>query len=286
MKTNYSFGLRPEKRRDILKDFVLLEPLTLGVPIEDRLSSREQMTPVRYQDGEGMCGGEAMGAGVNEFLQKRDYGKTILLSVRWIYNLARDRGGYPEGCTLSDLCWVANKIGIPEERFWPTIPKDKDSKPTPKIDGETVEENALKYRIKSYARIPDLNRLLIAMNDPLVRVVLIGINVYKGMIEAPCTKTGVVPDPTCFQRPLGGHAMAADAYDLKAQIPQYKKPGWIEAKNSWGNFGAEGYLYLSYAYIRKHILDAFSLIDINDSLPYEKTTVGDLSWLERKTVWV
>jgi len=288
MKMNYSFGLRPEKRKDILKDFVLLGPLTKGVPIEDRLSVRNMMTPVRTQ-WDGSCAGEAMGAGVDEFLQKRDYKKTILLSVRWVYTLARDRGGYPEGATLSDVCWVAYTLGIPEEKYFPDVKGDNTSKPIPVIDGETVEDNALKYRIKSYAKIPDLDRLLIAMNDPLVRVVLIGINVYKGMVESPCTETGIVPDPTCFQRPQGGHAMTADAYDLKAQIPQYKKPGWIEAKNSWGTkYGDAGYNKFSLAYF-KNIISAYVCTDIpKEELEKKTVKVADISILDIKKdrLWI
>ncbi len=279
----YSFGLRLENKSQVLKDFVLLGPITKDVPIADRLSSRDIMSPVRNQGQDVTCAGQAMAAGVGEFLQKRDYGKTILLSTRWTYNLARDRGGYTEGATLSDVCWVANNLGIPEEHYWPYVAGDKEFKPLPGAD-----ENAKKYRIKSYARVPDLNRLLIAMNDPLVKVVLIGVQVYKGMIESPCTETGIVPDPTCFQRSLGGHAMAADAYDLKSQL--FKKPGYIEAKNSWGTkYGDAGYNKFSSNYITKNMTSAYACIDIpKEELEKKIVKVKDISNYEIKKgcLWI
>ena len=285
----YRFGLQPEKWVDVMDDFVLLGPLSKKVVVADRLSVREEMSPVRSQGQEGSCGGQAMGAGVDEYLQKKDYKEFIPLSTRWIYNLARDRGGFQEGCTLSDLCYVAQKQGICEERFWPYVAGDQSDEPLfPVLNKETVVKNALKYRIKSYARVPDLDRLLVAMNDPLVQCVLIGINVYKGMVEKPCTETGIVPDPSCFQRPLGGHALATSAYDLKSQF--YKKPGHVEVKNSWGkSYGDAGFNKLSLAYIKNNMTSAYACIDIpKEELEKKTITVADISMFDVKKdrLWI
>ena len=138
--------------------------------------------------------------------------------------------------------------------------------------------------------MPDLKRLLIAMNDPLVRSVLIGIKVYQGMIDKECKKTGIVPDPSCFQFSKGGHCQATSAYDLTDLIEQYKKAGWTEAKNSWGKkYADKGYNKFSFKYMEKNMISAFACTDIpKEELEKKTVKVADISTFDIKNegLWI
>lgn len=74
------------------------------------------------------------------------------------------------------------------------------------------------------------------------------------------TKNGKVPMPKESEKTLGGHAICLVGYDDKARI--------IKFKNSWSEkWGDNGYGYLSYKYIEKYMLDAWSSVDIEDNNP-------------------
>ena len=269
---NYSFGLykSPRDKRDyILTPFLGVKALSASF---DRTG---EMTRVRSQGKEGICTWFAMATGCKEWQEKRDYNKFIELSPRLGYEESKKLSGHKEGTTLKATVEVAKEIGTCEEVEWPFYPNDV-GKPS-----SIAYKEALKYRIKTYARITNINELKRAIVE--VGPALIGVKVYKGMISDECKKTGVVVDPSCFQSSLGGHALCAVGY---SDVSPYFKDGHIKVKNSWGNWGDEGYLYLSYKYIKANMLDAFSLVDIDDDLPYSKTTVGDLSFWQRKNSWV
>lgn len=231
-----------------------------------------KMTRVRSQGKEGACVGFAFVAGVKEYQEQIDYKKFIELSPRYIYDEARKISGHSEGTTLKAAMQVASKQGVCEEKYWPyqvpqTIPKSS-----------IADTNASKYKIQTYARI--LN--LIELKRGLVQFgpILIGVKVYAGMKKAK--DTGVTPNPGCFERMkvLGGHALCAVGYD---DFSPYYNDGHIKCKNSWGSdFGSEGYIYLSYKYIKANMLDAFSSVDVDDPKPYR---VGDLPH-STKGIWI
>ena len=174
---------------------------------------------------------------------------------------------------------VASKLGVCEHSLWPYNPGIVG------YPSEGAAENALQYKIKTYARINSVKELKRALYDPLVGPVMIGVKVYKGMVGKEAQATGVVPNPTCWDRfkVLGGHALCVVGYDDYS--PYYDNDGHVKIKNSWGkNWGEEGYGYLSYKYIKENMLDAFSSVDIEN--PYQ-VTIENLSHFERRNLtWV
>lgn len=262
----------PLDSRDLLvKSFLTPVHLPSAFDISDK------MTAVRSQGQEGSCVGFAMVVGVKEYQEQIDYSKFISLSPRYIYEKAKEISGHSEGTTLKAAVIVAKRDGVCEERYWRYIANDVG---TPDI---VADKNASKYKLKSYARITNLEEL----KNALVQfgACMIGVNVYKGMIEEEAGDTGIVPDPTCFQRSIGGHAITACGYNDSS--PYYKNDGHVKFKNSWGTWGLKGYGYLSYKYIKKNMIDAFSAVDINDVKPFNLLTVGDLSPAERtKAEWL
>ncbi len=252
-----------------IRDYVVasfLKDITL--PAEQDYTSK--MTPVRNQGNEGACVGFAMVAGVKEYEEQLDYSKFVNLSPRFLYENAKTISGHKEGTTLKAAVEVAQKLGVCEEALWPytaQVPGSPDKMAYP---------NALKYRISVYARITDLNELKRAICASNIGPCMIGVEVFKGMVSEDAKKTGVVPNPSCFDRMnvLGGHALCAVGYNDKS--PYYKNDGHVKCKNSWGkDWGDKGYMYLSYKYINSHMIDAFSCVDIQDDKPYRILTIKD-----------
>ena len=232
---------RPDKR-----DYLMRAYLPVGkIPL--KVDYTKKMSPVRDQGEEGTCVGFAGAVGMKEYQEKIDYGKLVKLSPRFLYEETRKVDGIyeAEGITIrSALKILANK-GVCQEKYWPYKSK--------KITGAV--KDAKKFKVKTYARILNLNELRrsIAKKGPCI----IGIAVFEGMQE---TITGRVPMPKQSSVYYGGHAICPIGYDDKKKL--------IKFKNSWGlKWGEKGYGYLPYTYIENFMLDAWSSIDINDPNP-------------------
>ena len=239
----------------------------------------KNMSPVRNQGSEGSCAGFATAVGVKEYQEKLDYGHLVKLSPRYIYEKAKKISGHSKGTTLKACMQVITKEGVCEEKQWPYIAGDVGS-PSPDAD-----KRASKFKVLTYARIVNLNEL----KDAIVEfgATLIGIMVYKGMMGEQSHKTGIVPNPGCFERmnALGGHAITAVGFNDNS--PFYKNDGHVKCKGSWGEeFGDKGYHYLSYKFMEKNMIDAFSCIDIDDPSPLKVENLSHFdmtkaTWLRR-----
>lgn len=266
----YSLGLikSPFDERDFLLKTFLREAIELT-----EFDLTDKMTPERNQGQEGSCAGFATAVGVKEYQEQIDYNKFISLSPRYVYEEAKLISGHTDGTTLKACMQVLEKMGLCEERYWPYIAGDLGSR------APLADSNASKYKVKTYARVTDITELKQALIQ--FGATLIGVNVYKTMVNDKAENTGVVDDPSCWDRMnvLGGHALTACAYNDNS--PHFKNDGHVKVKNSWGAYGDKGYLYLSYKYIKANMLDAFSCIDIEDPEPL---TVASLS--RDKKWWV
>ena len=270
------FGLYPSPQDD--RDFLVTTFLEVakGKTPPDSFDLRDEMSPVISQGQEGSCAGQA-GDGIKEYQEMVEYGTFQDFSSRFLYELAKKDSGHKEGTTLRAICRTLKKYGICLEEEWPYVPNEVGEMKN------TAFTTALNYRIKSFARVRTISQL----KESLINFgpVLIGIKVFKGMIGKECKKTGVVPDPGCFERmrSLGGHALIMCGYD--DNMTYWKKPGGIIVKNSWGTkYGDNGYNYISYSYINSNMLDAYSLVDMTVEDRHIKT-VSDLSSFDRDLVW-
>jgi len=228
----------------------LMRPYLPVVKLPKKVDYTKEMSPVRDQGEEGVCVGFAIATGMKEYQEFLDYEKLVELSPRFIYTEAKKIDGAPglEGTTIRAAMQVLKKKGVCQEKFWPYKPYQEDR---PK-EGAAV--NAKKFCIKTYVRILNLDelRLSLATKGPAV----LGIQVFKGMLK---TNTGIVPLPKKGERSLGGHAICAVGYDEEKEL--------VKFKNSWGKWGEKGYGYLSFAYIERYMMDAWSSVDIEDPNP-------------------
>ncbi len=227
------------------------------VKLPKKVDYTQKMSPIRDQGEEGTCVGFAVASGMKEYQELLDYQKLVELSPRFIYSEAKKIDGMPqaEGTTIRASMQALKKTGICQEKFWPYSPHQKDK---PKTGAKT---NAQKFRIITYGRILNLDelRLSLASKGPCI----LGINVFEGMLK---TKTGIVPLPDKDEESLGGHAICAAGYDDGKKL--------IKFKNSWSiKWGNKGFGYLSYEYIQRYMMDAWSSVDILDPNPLTLASV-------------
>ncbi len=273
MKTINGNALGCYKSPKDKRDFIVKSFFDPALTIPEEYDLTPLMTPVKSQGNEGACTGFA-GVACKEYFDSIEYKKVMNLSERFLYEYAKQLSGHSEGSTIRATITIMKKMGTCEEKYWPYIPNDPDE-PSP-----LATKNAEKYRIKTYAKvlnIDDLKRALIQFG-PLIA----GIYVYKSIRKTG--KDGVVPTPNYLWpsnwRPIGGHAICVVGYSDKKKL--------VKFKNSWGeSWGDKGYGYLSYEYIRNSMIDCYSMVDITVPDYYTIRTVNDLAPSERAiAVWV
>ena len=229
------------------------------VKLPARVDYSRLLSPVRDQGDEGTCVGFATVSGMKEYQEKVDYEKLVLLSPRFLYYECKQADGLPssEGTTIRTAMKVLGEKGVCRESFLPYSPRQKD-KPS-----KSAYADGKKFGISSYARIIDLAELKMSLfsKGPCV----IGVEVFRGMMDA---KKGVVPVPSSYDSPLGGHALCPVGYDDRKRL--------VKFKNSWSeNWGDNGFGYLPYAYIEKYMMDAWSSVDIEDPNPLTLASVRE-----------
>ena len=245
------------------KDYLMRAYLPI-MKLPKKVDYTPKLSPVRDQGDEGTCVSFACASGMKEYQEMLDYAKLVELSPRFIYSECKKIDDMPgsEGTTLRAAMQVLHKKGVCREKFWPykSYQTDKAKK--------GFSSNAKKFRIKTYARILNLNelRLSLANKGPCV----IGVQVFKGMMK---TKTGLVPMPKKNEGVLGGHAICPVGYDDKKKLVRFK--------NSWSDkWGQKGYGFLPYTYIERYMMDAWSSVDIEDPNPL--TLVSVLQFAEKR----
>ncbi len=255
----FRLGCRKDKRDD--RDYLMRAYLPY-LKIPKKVDYTSKMTPVRDQGDEGTCVGFASVVGMKEYQEKQDYRRTLELSPRFVYNECKKLDGYPdeEGTEIRIAMKVLKNLGVCREELWKYEPHDANG---PDAPAGKIKSDALKNRVKSYARILDIDelRMALAQKGPCV----IGISCFSGIKK---TRTGLVPMPKKGERSLGGHAICPVGYDDALKL--------VKFKNSWSDkWGAKGYGYLPYAYINKYMLDAWSSVDIIDAQPLTVNKVLD-----------
>ena len=233
----------PEDKRDILMATFLP---TFSVP--SKLDYTDKMTPVRDQGPEGTCVGFASSCGMKEYQEKKEHGKEIDLSPRFLYQECKKRDGMPdtEGTHIRIALEVLKEIGVCEEDYWPYIARNPGS-PKP-----GAEQNANHYKIKAYARLDSLEvmKKSLVVNGPCVA----GVPVYNNWQTQEVYSTGKIPLPG-DSRIVGGHAICIVGYDDTNQVFKFR--------NSWSDgWGDNGYGYLPYEYMELRESEAWSATDL------------------------
>ncbi len=242
------YALGCKKDRPDRRDYPMADVLPL-IRVPGSIDYTAQMTPVRDQGDEGTCVAFASVVGVKEYFDRKEYRKCIELSPRYVYSFCKQLDGIPdeEGTYPRIAMKVLLKKGVCPERYWPYTPHQRDGyKPG-------ADKQAPIFRIKAYARIKgvlEMQRSLV-VNGPF----LAGVQVFEGWFGKTAARSGRIPMPGKGEEPVGGHAICIVGYDETTRSFKFK--------NSWGKGWAEaGYGYLSYNYMQRYCMDAWSSTDL------------------------
>jgi len=237
---NYKLGCIPSKYN--YKDFIT----TAIIPKDNIIPNKFYWEPpiIRDQGNYGMCVGfgSAGDKNIQEYTEG-DY-QSDGFSPLFVYTICKSLDGCPdeEGTQISIAMKVLKNIGIVPEKDMP-YSMAKTAFDYPKITKE-LKEKAKKYKIKSYAKLPN-NNLIALKQALLISPVVSGLfvtesfyNVENGFLNTP---NGNV---------LGGHCTLFIAYDDEL-IHTYKdgktKKGFIKFQNSWSkNWGDNGCGWIAY----------------------------------------
>lgn len=139
------------------------------------------------------------------------------------------------GSTVSEGIIALKKFGVCREQSWHyDISKFKIKPPaTCYTEAKTHEViTAVPIAQNGYSM-----KQCLASGFPIV----LGIQVYESFESEEVAKTGIVPLPKDGEQLMGSHCIVCVGY-------QDSKKVWI-MRNSWGNWGMNGYFEIPYAYL-------------------------------------
>ena len=214
-----------DERDFIYEDFIKFNYNELPLVVD----YRNELQPVRNQGDQGTCYAQSA-ACMKEWQEYRDYKLYEYLSPQFLYNNLENDGD--NGMTGRDVMRILKNVGICKEIEYKYDDLNRFDNCND-IPG-WIKVNALKHRIKSYARVNSLNGLKdnLFNNGPC----LIAFPVYGDGKKINDTMWLKENEDDKF---MGGHAMTVVGYD------DIKKHFII--RNSWGrSWGDEGYCYYKY----------------------------------------
>lgn len=204
-------------------------------PIPRKYSRRSLMGPVRDQGQYGSCVGFAASA-------VKDCHEGIKTSPLYLYSHCKKLDGIPEqeGTYPKVAMSVLLNKGICKEE---SMPYSKMAWPNIPLPGIAQDKEALKYRVKAYARVLTVDEVKqsIYKDGPVLGAVLVCdsfVNSSDGFIPLP-------GDDGQQDNIRGGHAICVVGYN--DDLVHGKHTGYFEVKNSWGvNWGNDGYCWIPY----------------------------------------
>jgi len=203
---------------------------------------RPYCSPVEEQGSVGSCTGQAF-AGVLEYLDRRNDGAHADVSRLFIYYNERkleNATGEDAGAYIRDGIKALKEWGACDEYLWPYDERRWSVEPS-----STAYMDAMKRRIKTYARVTSLYDLKAALAEGLP--VVFGFMVYESFDSGEVGKTGSMSMPEAGEELRGGHAVLAVGYDDATRT--------LIVRNSWGEtWGDKGYFYMPYAYADDPVL--------------------------------
>jgi hypothetical protein len=220
-KLKFSLLKDPPDDRDIeFGQYIVVKKLPLEI------SWATKVFRVRDQGDTPTCVGQSCSElkTVQEFFEHSEF---MDFDALWLYNECKKIDGFPneEGTFIRVALKILEQRGIPWENLY--------------------------YKIKCYARIENLEELLLAIasNGPCV----LGVEVFETWANPI---NGIIRLPGPDMKSLGGHAILVTGFNQNERL--------IEFKNSWGkDWGDNGYGYLPFDYT-KYMIDSWTVIDLED----------------------
>lgn len=217
------------------KKWMPMSGLMLGMPPEMDL---QPFCPPIYDQGRLSSCTAHSAAAIAQYLMMKEGHPAFTPSRLAIYYWERaieNTIPFDSGASIADSVNVMANIGCPHEDLFPyditqlrTVPPDN------------VRADAGQHKIIQYSQ---LSQDLLHMKACLAGGVpfLFGFSVYQSFESEQVARTGIMPMPANNESMIGGHAVMAVGYN--------DSMGCMKIRNSWGNWGVQGYFFMPYAFI-------------------------------------
>lgn len=237
LKRNISkYGWRPDlpDQRDLV--------YRVGAPVAlpPSVDLRPGMPKVYDQAQLGSCTANAIGGAIEFDLLKQKQTDFVPSRLFIYYNERAIEGTVRQdsGAQIRDGVKAVNKLGVPPEALWPY--SDANPGPFQKKPTAAVFKAALPHVVTTYMRVNQTEqdvKTCLAQGFPVV----FGFTVYEGFESQEVATTGILNMPAPTEKSLGGHAVLCCGYDDATKR--------FLVRNSWGQWGLDGYFTMPYAYL-------------------------------------
>lgn len=139
------------------------------------------------------------------------------------------------GASIRDLIKGLNKYGVCKEETWPYITSKYAVEPSNEAYMEAAD-----HQILDYYRIYPVTKE--AIMDAIYNgyAIVYGQILYESFMDEGVARTGIVPNPKCWEDEIGGHCKCAMDYE----------PEGVFELNSWGReWGWDGGCLIPWKYI-------------------------------------
>jgi C1A family cysteine protease len=216
---------------------LLFKPRRRAV-LPSKVDLRTHCCPIMDQGQLGSCTAHGITAALRYLHLKAGKADFPMSRLQLYYDERKLEGTVSEdaGAEIRDGIKCAVHLGVAHESLWSYKISKFRTQPA-----ATVYKDALKYQALVYRRVDvnaDALKQALATGYPVV----IGINVYDAFESDEVASTGMVPQPSASDAPIGGHCMLVVGYG--------QKTGRFTVQNSWGaDWGDNGFCYLPYKYL-------------------------------------
>ncbi len=220
------------------RDHLYSAPAQFLTALPPKADLRRRCPPVYNQGALGSCTANAIAAAI-EFERMKQKLSVFVPSRLFIYyneRVIENSTKSDSGAQLRDgIKSVASEGACPEPE-WPYVIAKFATRPPQRAYNDARLDRAVSYQ----SLVQDLSQMkgCLASGYPFV----FGFTVYQSFESPAVARTGHAPMPGWSERPIGGHAVMAVAYDDASQ--------WFIVRNSWGKgWGMNGYFTLPYSYL-------------------------------------
>ncbi len=230
--TQHAYGWKPDLPDHRDHEFSAQRGLVLPPSVD----LRPDCAPIEDQGQLGSCTSFATGAAIRYARKKQGLADFVTSHLFLYYNSrSKSTKTVDAGATIRDAIKAAAKQGDCPETDWPYDISKFASKPPTQAYQDALKDRAITYL--SVAQDGTQMKNCLAQGFPIV----IGFTVYDSFESDAVAQSGVVPMPGRGESVLGGHAVLVCGYRDDRQQ-------WI-CRNSWGQWGDQGYFYMPYDYL-------------------------------------
>lgn len=240
MTTTYALGWKrqPVDARDLRASFPAKD-------LPSHLDISAGMGSLLDQGQLGACGANSLAEMIVYEQIRQGQGEVTPSRLLLYYNTRILMGDtlHDTGVFNRDMMKAAAKFGFCPESLWPY-----DVSRFAVVPPKAAQDVAAKSTITQYLAVDHSITAIkncIANRHPM----LFGFDVFKSMMTDQVARSGIVPDPTPGEEPIGGHDIVFVGWDDDTQRFRFRNH-WRYGQQWWGqqNYGTISYSYATSGY--------------------------------------